>query len=212
MKHERSVEVIFTPNNEPYLGRESVHVFDKLIVECLKSNARIAPITHEIEKTEIQWAACQLIPAGINLALSIRELVRQGYLYGALVLTRPLAERAMILLWLHRFPNKVDIWKSGWNHNERPSLAKMFNDIGGEKFPNCGPEITKSLNSLTHGDPASAMWNLVETQPGKLGHSVSKLLERPDICDKACRDAATWIAVLLSMMHAIFPEKQQRNV
>ena len=208
MEHKRTNEVVFTPDNEPYLGRKSVLAFDQLIVECLKSNSKIAPRTHDIAKNEIQWAACQLIPAGISLALSIRELVRQGYLYGALVLIRPLAERTVILLWLHRFPEKIDVWKRGWNHNERPSLTKMFNDIGGEKFPNCGPEITKSLNSLTHGDPASAMWNLVETEPGKVGHAVSKLLERPDICDKVCMDTATWMAVLLGMMHAIFPTQK----
>jgi hypothetical protein len=34
-------------------------------------------------------------PQGISLALSIRELIRQGYLFAALVLVRPLIERAV---------------------------------------------------------------------------------------------------------------------
>jgi hypothetical protein len=107
---------------------------------------------------------------------------------------------------LQKFPDKIDLWTRGWNHKERPNLAKMFNEIAGSKFPNCGPEITRSLNSLIHGDPASAMWNLVTTGDGSMGHGVSKILDRPDLCDRVCTDAAAWLAVLLGMMNAIFPE------
>jgi hypothetical protein len=197
--------VVFTPGNEPYLGRRSLHAFDELIVACMKSNALVAPYTHQIEKSDLQTAACQIIPSGISLSLSVRELVRQGYLYGALVLMRPLAERAMILLYLHRFPEAVSIWTRGWSHKERPSLSEMFNRIGGAKFPNCGPEITRSLNSLTHGDPASAMWNLIESDDGEMRHPVSKILNRHDLCDRVAGDAAAWLAMLVAMMYAIFP-------
>lgn len=79
---------IFTPDNEPYLGRKTLHVFDKTIVACLKANSKIASKTHVADKSRLQLAACQIIPSGISLALSTRELVRQGYLYGALVLGR----------------------------------------------------------------------------------------------------------------------------
>jgi hypothetical protein len=99
--------IIFSPDNEPYLGGDTVRVLDELIVVCLDVNGRVAPHTHQIEKSDLQLAACQIIPSGISLALSIRELVRQGYLYGALVLVRPLAERAMTVLYLHRFPTVV---------------------------------------------------------------------------------------------------------
>jgi hypothetical protein len=197
--------VVFGPDNEPYLGRETVRVFDELIVVCLNINGRVAPHTHQIEKNDLQWAACQIIPSGISLALSIRELVRQGYLYGALVLVRPLAERSMTVLYLHRFPHKLEIWNRGWSHKERPTLAKMFNEIGGEQFPNCGPEITQS-NSLTHGDPASSLWNLVTMGDGLPGHAVSKLLTRPDLCDRVCMDSAMWLSVLLGMMTTIFAD------
>lgn len=208
-KSEKQTKVVFTPGDEPYLGREALLAFDNLIVICLEANALVAPHTHTMKKDELQWAACQLIPAGVSLALSIRELVRQGYLYGALVLLRPLAERATTLLYLQRFPHKVGIWTSGWQHKQRPTLSQMFNEIGGSKFPNCGPEITKVLNSLTHGDPASAMWNLVTVNEDSFGHAVSKILNRPELCDKISLEAATWLSVLLAMMHAIFPESAQ---
>jgi hypothetical protein len=202
----RELKVVFTPDDEPYLGREALHAFDRLIVACMESNALLAPRTHKITKDDLQWAACQIIPAGISLALSIRELVRQGYLYGALVLLRPLTERAITLLYLQRFPHKVDVWTNGWKHGKRPSLAQMFNEIGGSEFPDCGPEITRSLNSLSHGDPDSAMWNLVSTGEGSVGHASSKILNRPDLCDKISLDASVWMSVLLAMMNTIFPE------
>jgi hypothetical protein len=198
--------VTFTPANEPYLGRPSLHVFDDIIIACLKSNERAAPYTHNIEKTGLQSAACLIIPSGIRLSLSIRELIRQGYLYGALVLTRSLAERSIMILYLQQFPEAVQIWQRGWSHAERPSLSKMLTRIGGDKFPNFGPELTRSMNSLTHGDPASAMWTLIDIGDGQMGHAVSKILDRPDFCDRVSGDAAVWMSVLLGMMHAIFSD------
>jgi len=203
---EKKESAIYTPDDEPYLGRETVFAFDKAIVACLKTNERIAPYTHKIEKSDLQWAACQIIPQGISIALSIRELIRQGYLFGALVLTRSLLERATIILYLHRNPEKVEIWKRGWKHGERPSLAEMLNSIGKDRFPNIGSSITPVYNSLTHGDPDSAIWNLIQTTDGSPAYGVSKIIDDPSLCDKVCLEGATWLLILTSMASAIFPE------
>lgn len=203
---EDKTSPIYTPDNEPYLGRETVFAFDTAIVACLKANEHIAPYTHKIEKSDIQLAACQIIPQGISIALSIRELVRQGYLFGALVLTRSLLERATIILYLHHNPQKIEIWKRGWKHGERPSLAQMLNVIGKDKFPNIGNAITPLYNSLTHGDPESAIWNLVQIGDGDSGYSVSKITDNPSLCDKVCLESSTWLLILTSMAAAIFPE------
>ena len=87
---------IYTPDNEPYLGRVSVFGFDNQISFTLYVNGFIAGYTraHHSELSPLQTAAAQIIPQGISLALSVRELIRQGYLFGALVLVRPLIERA----------------------------------------------------------------------------------------------------------------------
>jgi len=74
--------------------------------------------------------------------LSIRELVRQGYLFGALVLIRSLIERATTIMYLHHNPEKIKIWKGGWKHKERPSLHDMLNSIDKDKFPEIGKIIT----------------------------------------------------------------------
>lgn len=196
--------ITYTPDNEPYLGRQSLHAFDNLIIACLEINSKVAPLTHELELNEIQMAASQIIPSGISLGLSVRELVRQGYLYGALVLDRPLAERAIILEYLCRFPDKVETWKRGWKHRERPTLATMIEAIGGEDFIRRGGQITASMNSLTHGDPASALWNLVITDTGQPVHPISKILNRPDLCDQISMSSAIWLSILMTRMTELF--------
>ena len=88
------------------LGRESVFHFDEVILSCLEANAEIAAYTHKNELTDLQKAACQIVPQGINLALSIRELVRQGYLFAAAVLIRPLIEQRLSFHTFMRNPKK----------------------------------------------------------------------------------------------------------
>ncbi|AIC17177.1 DUF5677 domain-containing protein [Nitrososphaera viennensis] len=203
---EKEEPTVYTPDNEPYLGRETVLAFDNAIIACLNANKHIAPYTHKIVKSDLQWVACQIIPQGISIALSIRELVRQGYLFGASVLTRSLIERATIMLYLYKNPEKVEVWKRGWKYNERPKLAEMLNSIGKDKFPNIGRMLTPVYNSLTHGDPESALWNLVQTRDGGVGYSVSKILNNPSLCDKICFEGSTWLLVLTSMAITIFPK------
>jgi hypothetical protein len=212
MSHQESPRpVVFTPFNEPYLGRESVFAFDNLILACLETSSETAPRTHKMTRSALQTAACQLIPQSISIALSIRELVRQGHLFGALVLMRSLAERTTILLYLYKTPSATSKWERGWRHRERPSLAAMLNAIGGTAFPDVGPELTRTLNSITHGDPDSGMWNLIPMHEGGLGHAVSKMLNSPDLCDKVCMEAAVWLSVVMGMINAIFPVPKETD-
>lgn len=197
---------IYTPDNEPYLGRKTVQAFDNAIIASLDVNQSIAPYTYKITKSDLQEAACQIIPQGISIALSIRELVRQGYLFGALVLTRSLIERAVTIMYLHHNPKKIKIWKRGWKHNERPSLYDMLNFIGKDKFPQAGKIITPQFNSITHGDPDSAFWNLIQTKDGDVGFSVSKIINNSSLCDKICMDGSTWLLILTGMITSIFPK------
>ena len=94
--------VIFTPSDERYLGRELLLSFDKLISVCLELNSKCAPASHGRQLSTFQRALCILVPQTISQALSIRELIRQGYLFGAKVLVRPLTERAVTMVYLFR--------------------------------------------------------------------------------------------------------------
>lgn len=100
---------IFTPAKEPYLGRELLFQFDNLISACLELNSRCAPASHGRPLSSFQRALCILVPQTITLALSVRELVRQGYLFGARVLVRPVTERAVTILYLSKNPHALAI-------------------------------------------------------------------------------------------------------
>lgn len=120
----KEIPVVFTPDNEPYLGRTLLFHFDQLICSVMEANGSIAPTSHGRVLTDDQEMACQVIAQSLSIALSIRELIRQGYLFGGHVLLRALAERAAILLYLHLYPAEIDKWNRGWEHNEAPGLAK----------------------------------------------------------------------------------------
>jgi hypothetical protein len=119
---------VFSPDNEPYLGRQALLVFDKEIPFSLWVSSHIAAYTRSNRErlTDLQRAACQIVPQGINLALSLRELIRQGYLFAALVLVRPLIERAAIISYICDHPEAIEQWKDGWRFRQRPSLNTML--------------------------------------------------------------------------------------
>ncbi len=202
-------EIIFTPENEPYLGRELLFHFDKVICSCLEENAKIAPKTHEIALTDLQESACQLIPQAISIALSIRELIRQGYLFGAFVLVRPLVERAVILLYLNEKPSEIEKWKSGWRYNEAPSLAKMIEYLESTMDNSItfkAHQVTATLNSILHGKPDSGICSLTPLSDSAVGHAPSKQLQSPDLCDEVCAHVIPWLVCVQCMMGAFFPE------
>jgi hypothetical protein len=206
MKKIRKEPPVFAPDNEPYLGRESVFHFDQVILSCLEANANIAAYTYKNEWNDLQKAACQIIPQGINLALSIRELVRQGYLFAAAVLMRPLIERVAMISYLHEQPQEVSIWQNGWKYKERPSLAKMLATMNKEVDIKQAQDICTTFNSLTHGDAMGSGFDLVGLPAGGLGYSVGKALNEPELCDFVCFQSYLYLIVLTGRMVGCFPD------
>jgi hypothetical protein len=197
---------VYLPDNEPYLGLDSVYNFDQVIISCLKQNSEVAAYTHKTQLSDLQKAACQIIPQGINLALTIRELVRQGYLFSALVLMRPLIERTATISYLHTYPDEVEKWKTGWEFKKRPSIEKRLETMN-DKFDTSEiKKIKQFFNSMTHGDPFSANWNLVELSDKGLGYSVGKVINDPKLCDFVCYRTYSYLIVLMGMMAACFPD------
>jgi len=205
MKEIKKPESIYLPDNEPYLGRASVYNFDRVILSCLEQNTEIAIYTHSTELTDLQKAACQIVPQGINLALTIRELIRQGYLFSALVLMRPLIERTAIISYLHSNSSEIGAWKDGWKHNDRPSLTKMLETMGNKQDISEAKQICETFNHIVHGDPIGADWNLVRLNDNSLGYSVGKVINDPELCDFICFQSYCYLIVLMSMMAACFP-------
>jgi hypothetical protein len=210
----RNITVVFTPDNEPYLGRTLLFHFDQLICSAMEQNATVAPTSHRRVLTDGQKMACQVIAQALSIALSIRELIRQGYLFGGHVLLRALAERAAILLYLHLYPAEIEKWNRGWEHNEAPSLARMFEKILAKQQPGSpvrGGDLTAPMNALLHSKPDSAPWNLVQLKGAGIGHAVSKILDRPELCDELCANAIPWLVVVQGMMAAYFADEPLAN-
>jgi len=173
----------------------------------MEQNTKIAPTTHGKKHSDHQIMACQVVAQSLGIVLSIRELIRQGYLFGAHVLVRSFVERAHILLYIHYRPSEIKKWNQGWQHNSAPSLAKMVETIqkhqGRDEFVK-GFELTKDYNSLIHGKPDSALWNYVVLSDGSIGHASSKITNRPELCDDVCAQVIPWVAVTQAMMVAYF--------
>ncbi len=206
----QSMSVVFTSDNEPYLGRTLLFHFDRLISSAMEQNAATAPRSRTRSLTDHQHMACQVIAQSLSISLSIRELIRQGYLFGGHVLLRPLVERAAILLYLHLYPEEIDRWNNGWEYHDAPSLAGMFDAIQAKQQadqPVAGRDLTAAMNSLLHAKPDSAPWNLVSLGDTGVGHAVSKILNRPDLCDDLCANTIPWLAVIQGMMAVYFPDE-----
>jgi hypothetical protein len=199
---------VFTPDNEPYLGLPSVLWFDRIIVWAMSANQRVAVYTHihRDSLTDLQHAACQIIPQGINIALSIRELLRQAYLFPAQVLIRPLIERAAVISYLHLHPEAVSLWQSGWKHRERPSLATMMHAMAGARAdPEEAKEIGEAHNHIVHGDPIGAYYSLINLPDGRVGYASGKILDNPEMCDAIAMEAQCYLIVVAGRMSAVFP-------
>jgi hypothetical protein len=205
MKNKKEVPPVFTPDNEPYLGRESVYHFDQVIISCMETNKEVASYTHANKLNDLQKAACQIIPQGINLSLSIREMIRQGYLFSAAVLMRSLIERAAIISYLCENPNEVELWKNGWKYKERPRLSKMLSTMHGGADIKQAQEICDTFNHLVHGDPIGASFNLVKLDDMSLGYSVGKALSEPDFCDFICFQTYCYLIVIMGRTAQCFP-------
>jgi hypothetical protein len=202
---------IFTPDNEPYLGRELLFHYDQMILALMETNSNVAPRSHNIKLNDFQKMAATVIPQAISIALSIRELIRQGYLFGAQMLERPLTERAVILEYLYFFPKEIEKWNRGWKHGDAPGLAKMFDKILAmtKDYPNTrGHEVTEPMNSMLHGKPDSSRWNMIELSDGVCGLSPSKITSKPEQCDELCASVLPWLAVIQAMMAFYFPEEK----
>jgi hypothetical protein len=199
---------VFTPNNEPYLGLEPLLWFDRIICWSMESNTKVAAWTREKASflTPLQRAACQIIPQGISIALSIRELVRQGYLFSALILMRPLIERSATVSYLDTHPEAVSLWEKGWPYHKRPKLAAMMANMAGGVPDNEAQNIINAHNSMVHGDPLSCYHNLVVLPDGDVGYTSGKILNNPDLCSAIAMQCYCYLIVITARMSKIFPD------
>lgn len=170
---------VFTPADEPYLGRQSLQSLDEMIVRFLEVQRTIALWTRANELTPLQRAASELNPGASSVALSVRELVRQAYLLSALILTRPLMERTATLSYLVEHPDAVALWADGWPHKSRPPMGARLDALMGPSAPGRPSKrdetaLLDRYNSLVHGDPAAALHGAILMPDGGAGYNVAR--------------------------------------
>jgi hypothetical protein len=207
-----------SPIQDPYLGRESLFLFDNLIIGAMEVNQRVAAWTYGKKLTRIQRAACQILPNGFSIVLSIRELVRTGYLFSAEILLRPLIERVAVISYLKRVGNDaLDLWEQGWPHKTRPPLSKMLDSIkeyaefdeqskSVVKLQEIVRQMTKRFNSVIHADPDGLDTNIGLTTSGAIGYLSGASVHESQRCDQICTEAVTYISLLMKRAVEIFPD------
>jgi hypothetical protein len=208
---------IFTPNDEPYLGIEELVAFDELVVAAMKEMERAKPLTKSVNLTTHQKAATLIIPSGVSLCLSVRELVRQAYLHGALTLLRPILERAVTISYLRTHPDSIHIWESGWKYKERPKLHEMTRSLYGKLLDartnellrnnnwNVHNLLTMESNDIIHGGIGGLLKNVNFLDSGAISNP-GKVVDRPDLARKAALECSTWLSVLVTESSAAFTE------
>jgi hypothetical protein len=207
---QRKPEAVYLPHNEPYLGRQALLTLDLAIPDAMRQNLAIARHTFEIAKSPLQEAVCELIPQTISIALSVRELIRQGYLFSAFILLRPMLERLALVVYLRDNPASVIDWHAGWKRKTQPSLNDLFDHLA---VSNAGvgaidatkqKEFASILHKVVHPDPASAMRNAT-TRDGIPAHASGKLIEAPEICDLCAELTHRCLLNAICVASSVFP-------
>lgn len=197
----KSPEPVFLPDNEPYLGRELLKLFDETIIKSMAVHRKLGARTYATDLTPLQIAAVEIIPQGISIALSIRELVRQAYLFSAGILMRPLVERAGMIHYLQKNPEAVSAWYSGWPRKSQPKFELLLDLV----MPSESDEERKStqelLHKMVHSDPVSASLNATTRSDGLRASAAGKELNEPIKADAIsafatqCLDKLTRISI-----------------
>lgn len=197
---------VFLPHNEPYLGHPTLLEFDHAIPLAIQTHARLAKSTFDRDLSPLEQAAAQLIPQAVSIALSVRELIRQGYLFSAALLLRPLIERVGLIEYFRVYPEAVRSWHNGWPRCDQPNLQTLLETI---KQNEAVSEdrlrfFSNILHKLIHPDPAGALWNMITREDGKVAFSSGKILDDPAFCDFVSVTGSRFLSLVTRIAIDIF--------
>lgn len=197
---------VFLPHNEPYLGHPTLLEFDQAIPPAMRVNTRLAQSTFNRELTPVEQAAAQLVPQAVSIALSIRELIRQGYLFSAGLLLRPLIERVGTVEYLRLHPDAVEAWHAGWPRKEQPCLQELLEVIsqGGEASSDELKSFATTLHKLIHPDPTGGLWNMITHENGQPAFSSGKIFDDARLCDFVSVTACRFLVTVMRIAEHIF--------
>jgi len=197
---------IFLPHNEPYLGHPTLLEFDQAIPPAIRTHIHLSQGTFDRDLSPLEQATAQLIPQTVSIALSIRELIRQGYLFSAALLLRPLIERVGLVEYLRVHPEAVQSWHSGWPRCGQPSLQTLL-EITSQNKARSADDLhffSNVLHKLIHPDPAGALWNMITREDGKPAFSSGKILHDPELCDFVSVTGSRFLSLVTRIAEDIF--------
>lgn len=172
----------FTPENEPYLGRYSVRLYDEALASAYATCRTIAPLTQQGDLTPLEKAVIELVPTSISIAASIRELIRQSFIPAAKILLRPLLERTAVVDFIVNQPDGLGSWLAG----KRPGLVQLMAGMRG--VPPGDYEIVKGLvddfNSVVHADPTASRKFLSSDPSGNQTYSPGRTMGLEGLVDE----------------------------
>ena len=203
-----TIEAVYLPHNEPYLGRPQLLAFDKAIPPAMRLNIAVAARTFAVKMSDQQAVVSEIVPQGISVALSVRQLIRQGYLFSATILLRPLLERTALVFYLIDTPVAVDAWHKGWPRGEQPSLPKLIKHLmlrAGNADTLGARELAAMLHKVVHSDPMAAYWNRT-TKHGRIAYASGKTTDAPDVADFCAIFGSRCLQLLVSAADTTFPE------
>jgi hypothetical protein len=197
---------VFLPHNEPYLGHPTLLEFDKAIPPAMRINTRLAQDTFNRQLSPVQQAAAQLVPQAVSIALSIREMIRQGYLFSAALLIRPLVERVGIVEYLRLHPDAVEAWHAGWPRKEQPCLLELLEATNQAESGDSAElkDFANMLHKLIHPDPTGGLWNMIVHENGKPAFSSGKIFDDAQLCDFVSVTACRFLGLVMHIAEDIF--------
>ncbi|CAH1904158.1 conserved hypothetical protein [Candidatus Nitrotoga sp. HW29] len=192
---------VFLPDNEPYLGSPLLKLFDDTIVKSMAIHRQLGARTYATDLSPLQIAAAEIIPQGVSIALSMRELIRQGYLFSAGILMRPLVERTGMIYYLHKNPDAVTFWHNGWPRKSQPNFDELLDLIMPSSCDEEWKAALELLHKLVHSDPKTAGYNSTTRSDGLRASAAGKELNEPIKADAIsafatrCLDRLTNISI-----------------
>jgi hypothetical protein len=195
---------VYSPDNEPYLGNEHVHVFDLTISRAMQFLNEAGHRTFAFSMNPLQTAAAEIIPQGVSIVLSIREMIRQAYLYPAAILVRPLVERTGMVQYLVMNPKAVVAWHAGWPRKSQPDFQKLLDLVDSTSSAE-EKEITRQvLHKLVHSDPQGSKFNLFAQTDGSLAYASGKEIGQPKKAEAISKMASKCLRQLTATSVALF--------
>lgn len=155
--------------------------------------------TFATDLTAIQIAAVEIIPQGISIALSMRELIRQAYLFSAGILMRPLIERTGMIYHLHGNAAAITAWNNGWPRKSQPTFDNLLDLVMGPVSDEERAAARTLMHKLVHSDPRSASFNATVRSDGQLASASGKELNEPMKADTISALATNCLDKLTNM-------------